>query len=175
MENNKIDWSKSHNGLMLTTFEQTYEMMPEVKPIIESIKPYLELSENEYFVDIKVHMLMPGEYPCIPNWHCDFIPRDENKNKLPHLITGEKMYLWVSGEPKTEFKKPPVKIKTTEGYEWIEFDQNEVHRGVISKIHTWRCFIRLIPKKFVHPNTLNIGTIRRHSQVYIEDANNFRW
>lgn len=170
-----IDWSKSHNGLMLCTYEQAYSLMPEISEIINSIKPHLELTPDDYLIDVKVHMLMPGEWPCIPNWHCDFIPRDENKNKLPKLISGEKMYLWVSGEPKTEFLKPPKHIQTKEGYDWIEFDQRELHRGVKSSIHTWRCFIRLIPKKFVHPGTLNIGTVRKHSQVYIDEANKFRW
>lgn len=171
----QIDWSKSHCGTMLTTFEQTIEMMPEVKDIINSIKPHLELDENEYVVDVKVHMLMPNEYPCIPNWHCDFVPRDNNLNKLPKEITGEKMYLWVSGEPKTEFKSPPKVIETSEGYNWVEFTQTDLHRGIKSTIHTWRCFIRIIPRKFIHPTTINIGTLRRHSQVYIENPESFRW
>jgi hypothetical protein len=172
---NKIDWSKSHCGTMLTTFEETYRLMPEVKPIIDALIPHLELPIEEYVVDVKVHMLMPGEYPCIPNWHCDFIPRDKELNKLPHLITGEKMYLWVSGEPKTEFKKSPTIIKTDAGFDWVEFTQKDVHRGIKSTIHTWRCFIRIIPKKFIHPTTINIGMLRRHSQVYIENAADFRW
>lgn len=169
-----MDWSKSHNGIMLCSFEQTKTLMPEVLPVIEELIPYLELNIDDYVIDVKVHMLMPDEYPCIPNWHRDFVPRDENKNQLPKLISGEKMYLWVSGAPYTEFKKDPVKIKT-QNFTWIEFTQNDLHRGVKSEIHTWRCFIRLIPRKFIHPNTLNVGTIRRHSQVYIEDPNQFRW
>lgn len=168
------DWSKSHCGLMLCTIKQTREMMPEVMPIVEELIPHLEHAPEDYLVDVKVHMLMPGEYPCIPNWHCDFVPRDEKLKKLPKQITDDKMYLWVSGEPRTEFLQPPNKI-ITENYEWVEFDQHDTHRGIKSKIHTWRCFIRLIPKWFVHPTTINVGTIRRHSQVYIEDPNHFRW
>ena len=170
----KPDWSKSHCGLMLCNIEQTRQMMPEVMPIIEELIPHLEHAPEDYAVDVKVHMLMPGEYPCIPNWHRDFVPRDEQLNKLPKQITGDKMYLWVSGEPRTEFIKPPSKI-ITENYEWVEFDQHDVHRGIKSEIYTWRCFIRLIPKWFIHPTTINIGTIRRHSQVYIDHPDKFRW
>lgn len=169
-----MDWSKSHNGLMLCSFEQTKEYMPEVLPIIEELIPYLEHNINDYLIDVKVHMLMPGEYPCIPNWHADFVPRDENLKKQHSKITSDKMYLWTSGAPKTEFKNGKVIIKT-ENYNWIEFDQRSIHRGTKSEEHTWRCFIRLIPKWFVHNHTINVGTIRRHSQVYIDDPNNFRW
>lgn len=168
------DWSKSHNGIMLCTFEQTREFMPEVMPMLDEFIPRLEHDVDEYVVDVKVHMLMPGEYPCIPNWHLDFVPRDKDRKKIPDQITGDKMYLWVSGAPYTEFKKDPVKIETGE-FTWVEFTQSDLHRGVKSEIHTWRCFIRVIPKKFIHPGTLNIGTIRRHTQVYIEEPDRFRW
>lgn len=30
-------------------------------------------------IDTRVHMLKPGWSPSIPGWHCDAIPRDENK------------------------------------------------------------------------------------------------
>lgn len=169
-----MDWSKSHNGIMLCTHEQTREYMPEVMPMFDELIPHLEHDINDYVIDVKVHMLMPGEYPCIPNWHLDFVPRDESRKKLPHLITGDKMYLWVSGAPYTEFKKNPVKINTG-SYTWTEFTQRDLHRGVKSEIHTWRCFIRVIPKSFIHPTTLNVGTIRRHTQVYIEEPERFHW
>ncbi len=166
-----MDWSKSHCGVMLCSYEKTIALMPEVKEIIDKVIPYLELPLEEYVIDVKIHMLMPDEYPCIPNWHRDFVPRDANLNMLNDKITGEKMYLWVSGEPYTEFKSKPKEL--IDG--WIEFTQNHVHRGIKSKIHTWRCFIRITPKKFIHPTTVNIGELRRHSQVYIDNPERFRW
>lgn len=167
-----IDWSKSHNGVMLCTFSQTVELMPEVKPILDDLLPHLQLPIQDYVVDVKVHMLMPGEYPCIPNWHRDFVPRDKELNQLPQQISGEKMYLWTSGAPFTEFKK---EMKRLGKFNWIEFTQNDFHRGTKSEIHTWRCFMRVIPKKFIHPTTINIGELRRHSQVYIDEPDRFRW
>lgn len=169
-----IDWSKSHCGVMLCSIDKTNELMPEVKPIIDELIPHLEHKPEDYAVDVKVHMLMPGEYPCIPNWHQDFVPRDMELKKKHKEITGDKMYLWTSGAPYTEFKQQPKKINTSVG-DWIEFDQRDVHRGVKSEIHTWRCFIRLIPTWFIHPTTINIGELRRHSQVYIDNPDRFRW
>lgn len=149
--------------------------MPEVKPILDSLfdSGKMELDKKDYVIDIKVHMLMPGQYPCVPGWHCDFIPRDESKVKNASLISGEEMYLWVSGEPKTEFKTFKKEL-TLDGYKWKVFTQRDSHRGTPAKDHTWRCFIRVIPKKFIHGFTLNVGEIRRHSQVYLVNEN-YTW
>ena len=177
-----IDWSKSHCGVILCTIYETYKLMPEVKPVIEELieSGKLEFNPSEYLVDVKIHMLMADQFPCIPDWHCDFVPRNnETKLKEPERITGEKMYLWVSGEPRTEFKVKPKTIQT-ENFEWVEFTQNDYHRGVKSTTRTWRCFIRLVPKCLVdgrptgNKDTTHRGSLRRHSQVYL-DANSFEW
>lgn len=39
----------------------------------ERIAGYLDL--NKCVIDTRVHMLMPGWYPCIPGWHHDDVPR----------------------------------------------------------------------------------------------------
>lgn len=169
-----MDWSKSHNGVMLCNISQTVELMPEVKPMLDSIIPHLEHDVDDYLVDVKVHMLMPNQYPCIPNWHRDFVPRDLDLKQDSSKITGDKMYIWISGAPYTEYKSYREKIES-DGFIWTVIDQNDFHRGVKSEVHTWRCFIRLIPKWFVHPTTINIGSMRRHTQVYIDQPNKFRW
>lgn len=169
----EIDWSKSHNGVMLCTIEETKKLMPEVSPILDEVIPMLELPEQEYLVDVKIHMLMPNQYPCIPNWHCDFLPRDENGKRLRQKVSPLKMYMWISGAPFTEYKdKSGSYFK--EPQKWHEFTQFDLHRGTMSKEHTWRCFIRLIPRCFKHPNTKNSGQIRRHTQVYL-DSQRFKW
>jgi hypothetical protein len=182
MKIDQIDWSKSHCGVILCDFEKTKELMPEVIPVIEDLinSGKMEFNINEYLIDVKVHMLMADQFPCIPDWHCDFVPRNnETKQKEPHRITGEKMYLWVSGEPKTEFKIKPA-IIACENTEWVEFTQHEWHRGVVATKRTWRCFIRLVPKKFIenrptsNKDDSHRGTLRRHSQVYL-DSKSFEW
>ena len=172
----KPDWSKSHNGTFLCTPTRVVELMPEVQPILTAVYPHLQYGPDNYMVDVKVHMLTPGMYPCIPNYHCDFLPRDiDKKHTKEELKLDDWMYLFVSGEPKTEYKSYREKFTTANGDEWTSINQRDVHRGVASKIHTWRCFIRLIPKWFVHPGTKNIGELRRHSQVYLSDPDTFGW
>lgn len=184
-DNSNIDWSKSHNGVMLSSFEETVRMMPETGPILENLKPHLEFSEDKYVIDVKVHMLMPKEFPCIPNWHYDFVPRDENLRRQLDKITGEKMYLWISSAPFTEFRVGKERAFIP-AQSWIEFDQKDLHRGTVSEIHTWRCFIRAIPKRLIHLVTKNVGKERLHSQIYaaiprrhtkiyIEKPNSFTW
>jgi hypothetical protein len=175
----EIDWSKSHNGVMLCSFDKTKELMPEVSPILDELldSGMLELNPNDYVVDVKVHMLMPKMYPCIPNWHRDFVPRDNDLKRYPKLISGEKMYIWVSGSPSTEFRRKDGSKYKHCSQKWYSFTQNDVHRGTQSNEHTWRCFIRVIPKKFIHPTTINVGKKRQHIQVYMpqEIINKYNW
>jgi hypothetical protein len=171
-----IDWSKSHCGVILADYTNTSRLMPEVIPIINDLvdSDQLQYDISEYLIDVKVHMLMPDQYPCIPNWHCDFVPRDSEMALEPDKVTGDKMYLWVSNGPYTEFKSPPSIIKGKQT-KWVEFDQTEIHRGRVSEEHTWRAFIRLVPKKFtIGRGIKNMGEIRRHAQVYL-DAAKFTW
>lgn len=134
-----LDWSKSHNGVILCDYDRTIELMPEVKPLLEDIRPYLQYDYRDYLIDVKVHMLMPGQYPCIPNWHCDFVPRDDDKKKLlDKILPDDMMYLYVSGEPKTEFKTYQRRIHTHKnGSTWTAINQRDVHRGVKSEVFTW--------------------------------------
>ena len=170
-----IDWSKSHNGVMLCSINKTIELMPEVEPILEEVRPMLQLPTGDYLVDVKIHMLMPRQYPCIPNWHQDFMPRGNEGKRIPLKCSDLKMYIWLSSEPLTEFKdKFSGEIYTYPAQCWHTFTQKDVHRGAMSDSHVWRCFIRLIPKTFVHSTTINVGELRRHTQVYL-DSNNFRW
>lgn len=174
-----IDWSKSHNGVMLCSIGQTLEYMPEVGPILMELQDTmdLEFSIMEYVIDVKVHMLMPKMYPCIPNWHRDFVPRDLDLKRYPKLISGEKMYEWISGPPFTEFLREDKTTYFIEPQKWHSFTQNDVHRGTQCHEHTWRCFIRVIPKKFIHPSTINIGKKRQHIQVYMPEkiVDKFNW
>lgn len=169
----EYDWSKSHNGVMLCSFARTKELMPEVTPILEALEPNLELPIEDYAVDVKIHMLMPNQWPCIPNWHYDFMPRDKGGKRVPAKASKKKMYMWLSGAPLTEYKKGGEVYKKP-AQQWHEFTQRDLHRGSMSKEHTWRCFIRVIPREFIHSTTINVGQVRRHTQVYC-DSEKFKW
>ena len=156
---------QQHNGLINCPLGGAGILMPGIGPIISSCP----LPHLDYVVDAKVHMLMPGQYPCIPNWHGDFIPRDGDNNLLYEDIDDDnRMFLWLSGPPFTEFKDG----RKIEPQKWIEFGQRDMHRGQISDEFQWRLFIRLAPAKL----TVRVKTnpLRRHSQVYL-DCNGFNW
>lgn len=167
-----IDWSKSHNGLMLCTMTEAKKLMPEVLPILQQLIP--EMCWDEYLIDVKVHMLMPGQFPCIPNWHYDFLPRSEDGERSCNTRSDKKMYMWLSDAPLTLYKDRNGKEFTKPAKRWHSFTQHDLHRGQMSEDHVWRCFIRVIPKEFVHTITKNIGEVRRHIQVYC-DSSKFRW
>jgi len=170
-----INWSKSHNGIFLCDFDKAVELMPEIKGILDEVKSLLELDESEYLIDVKVHMLMPGQFPCIPNWHYDFNPRDDQGERIKGQLSKLKMYMWVSSDPLTEYKdRETQKVYTKPCQQWCAFTQSDLHRGTVAEDHVWRCFIRIIPKAFVHSCTINTGTIRRHTQVYL-DSRKFKW
>ncbi len=44
-----------------------------------------KLSWKDIIVDSRVHMLMPGMYPCIPGWHHDDVPR-EREDGQPNYV-----------------------------------------------------------------------------------------
>ena len=169
----KIDWSKSHNGVMLCTFDKTKELMPEVTPIIDQLleSGMLEDSPENYLVDVKIHMLIEGMFPCIPNWHKDFQPRNDDAQRTESIKCDRKMYMWLSGAPSTEYLSNITgEVYTKKAGQWNTFTRNDVHRGTASTCSTWRCLIRVIPKDFVHSTTIHVGEIRRHTQVYLPET-----
>lgn len=166
MEQEQI--KKLRCGLISTPFVDALHMMPEIKQIL------LDAPRDEtesYYVDAKVHMLMPGQYPCIPNWHYDFTPRDGDGNKMPECRDpSKKMFLWLSGAPLTLFEDGRVVTPR----KWMEFTQFDAHRGVVSDAFQWRLFIRLAPESLIPFKCKGEQCLRRHTQVYL-DASKFEW
>lgn len=100
-------------GLFRASLAEAYELLPELAALYDSIPK--ELNKEDYEIDIKIHMLMKGQWPCIPNWHCDNVPRDENGitsyvKAVEMAATAPKMLLWVSGTPCTQFLSRSVQI-----------------------------------------------------------------
>ena len=164
-----MDWTKQHCGLHQASFDQVKSLMPDVLPILGSFPE----NKLDFTWDIKVHMLMPNQYPCIPNWHFDNVPRVNNAQDFSLVRTDLPMYLWVSGEPTTEFRKDgktwKIPCKT-----WVKFTQEDEHRGSMSNTFTWRGFIRATHKDIMPQNKAGHNPLRRHSQVYL-DSSNFSW
>jgi len=156
---------RQHNGLLKTPAHLVGVLMPDFKELMDTAPINLE----DYVADVKIHMLMPNMWPCIPNWHYDLVPRDsENKQDFSNIDTTQKMLLYVSGPPVTEFRDSR---KITPG-EWHEFTQIDEHRGVKSDAFQWRVFIRLAPKT-IYQAAPESAWVRFHSQVYLEP--DFSW
>jgi hypothetical protein len=94
-----IDWSQQHCGVHQAPAAVVAELMPDLQPLLETFPDDL----SKFTFDVKVHMLMPGQYPCIPNWHTDFVPRvngirrgavrivkhvENERGGLPHPVYG---------------------------------------------------------------------------------------
>lgn len=164
-----VDWTKQHCGVHQASYQQMVKHMPD---LIELLKTFPEDLED-FIWDVKVHMLMPSQYPCIPNWHYDNVPRVNNKQDFEKVKPDKPMYLWLSGAPLTEFRKGGeswfIKPK-----EWVRFTQTDEHRGTMSEDFTWRGFIRATHKDISPMNRKGSDPTRRHCQVYL-DVNNFSW
>lgn len=160
-----VDWSKQHCGVHQATYDDLVKYMPDLRPILDSFPDRHE----DFIWDVKVHMLMPNQYPCIPNWHYDNVPRVNNKQDFDLVRADLPMYLWISGKPLPEFEDFPFYPKL-----WIRFDQTMRHRGTVSKSFTWRGFIRATHKDIAPAIKRGENCLRRHSQVYL-DASNFSW
>lgn len=167
---NEINWSKQHCGVHQASFDQLVALMPDLEFMITDTFPDLP---TEYVWDVKVHMLMPGQFPCIPNWHYDNVPRVNNKQDFDLVTPDKPMYLWLSGGPLTEFRKDGV-ITKVKPNEWVRFTQCDEHRGVMSNEFCWRGFIRATHKDITPQKKVGHDPYRRHCQVYL-DVNTFNW
>lgn len=167
-----ISWKEQHCGLRRATYDQVLNHMPDLSEIIDAFPE----DPKDFFWDVKVHMLMPGQFPCIPGWHQDNVPRDKNGKKDYDLIDESKpIYIWVSGDPLTEFIDEQGGIYKISKQTWFKFSQKDRHRGVVSDEFTWRGFIRATHKDLeAKVPDKNHNPLRRHSQVYL-DSEEFNW
>lgn len=97
-----------------------------------------EWHEVPIVVDSRVHMLMPGWYPCIPGWHHDDVPRtlsDGQPNYGPGQVRSEHVMALVNGDicptlyalGRSRFSEPTVGGVTYE--QWHHEVQGKVWEG----------------------------------------------
>lgn len=178
-------------GLFRCPLPLAYELMPELSALYDSAPVK---NPEHWELDLKIHMLMKDQYPCIPNWHCDNVPRDETGVCRYDRLTrsAPRMLLWVSDGPLTEFlKNPLVTMDTPQGHNdlagrlkgletqfiqpetWTSMDQRTPHRGTQAQSDGWRVFARLTHNS-ITPDRPVRSYIRRHCQVYL-DVTQFEW
>lgn len=158
-----VDWSKQHCGVHQAPIKEVLRLMPDIKPVIQTFP-----DKPEWFTwDVKVTMLMPMQYPCIPGWHVDNVPRVNGIQRYDLCRYDFPMYAWISGAPLTQFKQGFLQPET-----WHRFTQADEHRGTMSDKFTWRCFIRATHKGIMEPKKKD--WLRRHCQIYL-NADTFQW
>lgn len=190
----------SHCGLFRAPLHLAGCLMPTMAELIDSAPVK---NREMWELDVKVHMLMPGQFPCIPNWHTDNVPRDEGGLRFDLVDTQEEgqhppMFLWLSDGPETEFLERGLEMPAAPGSNqelarflngaglglgpltqrlqpnvWWSMDQQTPHRGTRATQFGWRVFARLTHKSIAPARPVN-SVIRRHAQVYL-DAANFGW
>ena len=158
-----IDWAKQHCGVHQAPSTVLLELMPDLREVIASFPD----QADQFTWDVKVHMLMPRQYPCVPNWHTDNVPRVNGVQRFDCIRADLPMYLWLSGPPLTQFKYGYVQALC-----WHRFTQLDEHRGTPSGDFCWRGFIRATHKGIQSPKAGDF--LRRHSQVYL-DAGTYQW
>lgn len=186
-------------GLFRAPLHLAAALMPSMAELVASVP--VPDPEN-YELDIKVHMLMVGQYPCIPNWHTDMVPRDETGLRFDFIQpSAPPILLWISDGPCTEFLARPQLMDERPGSHqeiarfidrlpsqdakgfytqfiqpnvWTAMRQDTPHRGTQTDRNGWRVFARVTPRELVDPRRPVSSVIRRHAQVYL-DASEFSW
>lgn len=153
----EIDWSKQISGVHQAPINVLLQEMPDLTGLIETFPD----RAHDFTWDVKVHMLMPRQYPCIPNWHTDNVPRKNGIQQFDRVRPELPMYLWLSGPPLTQFKHGYVSPMV-----WHRFTQLDEHRGTPAASFVWRGFIRATHRDIQPPKSGE--WVRRHSQVYLD-------
>jgi len=195
--------STDHCGLFRAPLHLAAALMPSMADLIASC-PIDAAYRADWELDVKVHMLMRDQYPCIPNWHCDNVPRtDGTRYDLVGSHDGTfdygagrdiPMFLWVSDEPTTEFLAEELQVPETPGsHADVAFDiQQWAPRTQRIQANAWYSMDQRTPHrgraaehggwrvfarlthKSIAPSRPVLSVIRRHTQVYLE-ADHFTW
>ena len=197
-----VNLSDQYCGLFRCPLAEAYKLLPDLSDLFNDANGML-INEGhnpyEWEMDLKIHMLMKDQYPCIPNWHCDNVPRVEGKTKYNAIKEDTPpMYLWLSDNPTIEFLSTGwncknitpkshdvlakiiesqrcngLMVKSAPAQTWISMDQQTPHRGTQAQENTWRVFVRLTHNSITPVRPVN-NYIRRHCQVYL-NPETFSW
>jgi hypothetical protein len=158
-----IDWSKQHCGVHQAPVQDLLALMPDLTELVDSFPGI----HGQFTWDVKVHMLMPRQFACIPNWHRDFVPRVNGIQRHELCRPDLPLYLWVSGPPLVQFRDGYV-----DSCAWHRFTQLDEHRGTAADRFCWRGFVRATHRDILPPKPSDWQ--RRHSQVYLV-TEDFTW
>lgn len=159
-------------------------------PITRAFLSCVPLSEGNMFLDSRVHMLMPGWWPCIPGWHHDDVERSRPDGQ-PNYHTASyrpwfAMGLVGSAHCPTQFKTGAFSLPEVENgiiyKEWhpivdadhnqssfaqygkvLLFDDRTLHQGTECVQGGWRWFGRVTYGNPITP----AAQVRQNANVYM--------
>lgn len=134
--------------------------------------PAVSGRRDQIVVDVKVHDIQPGKYPCLPGWHCDTVinPFHDSRPEIHHIF--------VSGEASlTEFIEGPVCLQIDEtlsdnallksfreqldasvatrripSCQIMTYGRFDFHRGTIGQFAQKRLLIRVTESDIIKPH-----------------------
>jgi hypothetical protein len=130
---------KNESMLFNCDMEHAYKQGGSITKEFLNLLP-LEWHDCPVVIDTRVHMLMPGWFPCIPGWHHDDVPRtredgqpnyDEGQDRSFHIVA------LVNGDiAPTEFAIgksffTPVPIGQTVYATWHHVVEDKIKDGVL--------------------------------------------
>jgi hypothetical protein len=144
-------------------------------------------------IDSRVHMLMPGFWPCIPGWHVDDVPRTRADGQPDHTnpcYKSEHVLALFGDCSLTQFTEGDFMLEDPEPFtgkvyqlwnRYLEkqalhisavppetlcfFNWQSLHRGQPATKRGWRLFIRASRSTHERP----VNKIRVQTQVYLVD------
>jgi len=158
------------------------------KGLIDAFGGTVDL-EKDCIVDSRITLCQKGQYPSIPGWHCDFVPRPKGQPDLSLVSDKVRHYMIVladkEGHSCTEFLMNAFECEIDENNVWqslddeckalqprgfqikegelLSFSQLDVHRAVPATCGGWRIFMRLTTGLALEP----VNEIRTQVQVYV--------
>lgn len=166
-------------------------------PITRNFINNLDSRYYHGILDSRVHMLMPGWYPCIPGWHHDDVPRSTQNGqpnyKNPEYFSKHCLALQEADIAPTEFLSGDIELPEPSSsgsvyHQWdvflestrnqgirthapdrrlIYFDADTLHRGTTATRTGWRWFARVS----IDTNRKPTNEIRKQVQVYMSALN----
>lgn len=103
----QFDVDTIKNEPMFFSCDQAYALEhggPITKAFFGALPP--DWKEDDIVFDSRVHMLMPGWFPCIPGWHLDDVPRTRPDGQPDHvhpMYKSEHICAIVGDASKTQF------------------------------------------------------------------------
>jgi len=121
-----------------------------------------ELHNNDTIIDSRVHMLMPGWYPCIPGYHHDDVPRERHDKQPeyynPSYRSKHAMVLFNGDICPTQFAIGEDEFSDPNQHEIV---YREWHKEVVEKIEQKRLKVINAPSEqiiFFDDRTWHQGT-----------------